>query len=118
MISIHRAHIHWDTLTTQVQVHELATLEDRQARKTMTFSDGASKGSWKEQSTKELVSEMCTLALDLIVTKGFDAHQVFREFLKVEEFRRAGACNFNLARVFSFVKDGEASDNLDRWAEE
>jgi hypothetical protein len=118
MIPIHRAHIHWDTRTAQVQVHELATTEDRQATKTMTFSDGATRGAWKEQSTEELVWEMCTLALDLIVTRGLDAHRVLAEFLKVSEFRRAGASNFNLARVFSFVSDGGASDNLGRWAEE
>jgi hypothetical protein len=118
MIPIHRAHIHWDTRTLQIQVQELATLEDRQARKTMTFSDGASRGAWKARSGDDLVWEMCTLALDLMVTKGFDSRQVLREFLKVDEFRRAGARDFNLARVFSFVTDGEATDNLDRWAED
>jgi hypothetical protein len=115
MIPIHRAHFHWDTDTKQIVVHEFLTAEDKQANQLMSDT-GASWAHWKELPADRLVDEMCQLALDLIVAKNFDAQQVFKEFLKVDEFRRAGAKSFYLARVFSFVEDGQASENLDRWA--
>ena len=116
MIPIHRAHFHWDTRTKQLEVHEFLTPEDRKANQLMSDT-GASWVDWKDQPVERLVQDMTELALDLIVAKDFDAHQVIQEFLKVDEFRQAGGRSYYLARVFSRVEDGQPSENLDRWTE-